>query len=76
MLSAEIIREQRVKAEKAQFIVFSLLYIISCISYAFYIWNYPVMYSLSERESGSKHARNCVYLSKIENSAYRQELDL
>ena len=29
-----------------------------------------------ERESGSKHARNCVYLSKIENSSYHQELDL
>ena len=28
--------------------------------------NYPVIYSLSERESSSKHARNYVYLSKIE----------
>ena len=28
------------------------------------------------RESGSKHARNCVYLSKIENSSDHQELDL
>ena len=28
-----------------------------------------------ERESGSKHARNCVYLGKIENSSYYQELE-
>ena len=27
------------------------------------------MYLLSERESDSKHARNCVYLMKIENSS-------
>ena len=28
--------------------------------------NYRVIYSLSERESGSKHVRNSVYLSRIE----------
>ena len=33
------------------------------------------MDSLSERESGSKFTRNCVYLSKIKNSFYYQELD-
>ena len=32
--------------------------------------------AIQERESGSKHARNYVYLSKIENSSYHQELDL
>ena len=31
--------------------------------------NYPVMYSLSERESSSKRARNCIYHSNIENSS-------
>ena len=45
-----------------------------------YMLNYLVMYSLSEREregereSGSKHARTCVYLSRIETSFYHQEL--
>ena len=34
-----------------------------------YMLNYAVIYSLSERESGSKHARHCVYISKIENSS-------
>ena len=29
-----------------------------------------------ERESSSKHARNCVYLSKVENGSYHQELVL
>ena len=38
------------------------------------VLNYPVMYSLSENGSGSKHARNCVYLSKIKNSSSYQEL--
>ena len=36
--------------------------------------NYPVTYSLPERESSSKHAKNCVDLIKIENSSYHQEL--
>ena len=43
-----------------------------------YMLHYPVIYSLSERkrerETGSKHARNCVYLSKIEISSYHQGL--
>ena len=39
-----------------------------------YMLNYPAVYSLSERQSGFTHARNCVYLSKIENSSYYQEL--
>ena len=30
-----------------------------------YMLKYPVMYLQSDRENGSKHARNCVYLSKI-----------
>ena len=34
--------------------------------------NYPIMYSLYERECSSKHAKNCVYLS----SFYHQEFDL
>ena len=29
---------------------------------------------LSERGSGSIHARNCVHLSKVENNSYHQEL--
>ena len=29
--------------------------------------------AIQERESGSKHVRNWVYLSKIENSSYGQE---
>ena len=29
---------------------------------------------LAVRETGSKHARNCDYLSKMENSSYYQEL--
>ena len=33
------------------------------------------MYLLSERDSGCKHARNGVYLSKFENSSYHQKLD-
>ena len=36
--------------------------------------NYLVIYSLPESASGCKHARNCVYLSKIENSSYHQKL--
>ena len=36
--------------------------------------NYPVIYSLSERDSSSKCARNNVYLSKSGNSSYHQEL--
>ena len=36
--------------------------------------NYPVIYPVSDRDSDSKHARNSVYLSKIENSSYPQEL--
>ena len=28
----------------------------------------------AQRESGSKHERNCVYLSMIENISYHQEL--
>ena len=32
--------------------------------------------AIRKREHGSKPARNCVYLSKIENSFYHQELDL
>ena len=30
--------------------------------------------SPKERESSCTHVRNCVYLSKIENSSYHQEL--
>ena len=57
----------------AQFIIFfRTLYIIN-IDYMhqlcfLYMLNYPAIYSLSERESGSKHAGNCIYLRKIENS--------
>ena len=36
--------------------------------------NNPVMSSFSERESSSKHARNCVSLNKIENSSCYLEL--
>ena len=49
--------------------VFSMLYIFSTtIEYThqlclLYMLHYPVIYSLSERESGSKHAKNCVHLS-------------
>ena len=39
-----------------------------------FLLNYPTIYSLSRREKGYKHARNCVYLGKIENSSYNQEL--
>ena len=42
-----------------------------CISYAFYIC-YTIQPSTRcprERERGSKYARNCVHLSKIENSS-------
>ena len=35
--------------------------------------NYSVIYFMSEGESGSKHAVDCAYLSKIENSSYHQE---
>ena len=42
------------------FIVFRLLYIISCISYAFYV-NYPVMYSLSERERVAVNMQGTVF---------------
>ena len=37
--------------------------------------NISSLYSLSEREHRSKHARKYVY-SKIEKSSYYQELDL
>ena len=50
---------------------FQLLYIISCISYALYICSTIQSCTRYPRESGSK-ARNCVYLSKIENSSYYQ----
>ena len=36
--------------------------------------NYPVMYLLSER--AAVNMQGTVYLSKIENSSYYQELDL
>ena len=36
--------------------------------------NYPVMYSLSEKESGNKHARNGDFLSRIENSSFIKSL--
>ena len=57
------------------FFVFSMLYIISTtIDYLhqlcfLYMLNYPVIYSPSKKESGSKHAINSVYLSKTENSS-------
>ena len=47
--------------------------------YFLYMLKYPVIYLLSERErgegeSGSKHARNCVYLSKMKIvPSYHQE---
>ena len=49
---------------------------VYCFQYTVYLYmlHYPVIYSLAERESGNKCARNCVYLSKIENSSYHQEL--
>ena len=63
------------------FIVFNKLYNTSTtIDYMhqlciLYMLNYPVIHSLSERASGSKHARNCVYPnSKIENNSYHREL--
>ena len=57
--------------------VFSLLYIISYISYAsIYAKLSSHVFAIQERERGSKHARNCVYLCKIENSSFYQELDL
>ena len=34
--------------------------------------NYPVMYSLSERERAAVNMQGTVYLSKIENSFYHQ----
>ncbi len=81
MLSAEIyLWEDHAKADKNLFkCVFSTLYIISTTidnmhKLAFCRLNYPAIYSLSERESGCTHARNCVDLSKIENSFYYQEL--
>ncbi len=58
------------------FIVFGMLNIISTtIDYMhqlcfLYMLHYPVIYSPSESDSGSKHARNCIYLSKRENSSY------
>ena len=39
-----------------------------------YMLNYLVIYLLSVRKSSSKHARNCVYLIKIENSFYYLKL--
>ena len=57
-----------------------MFYIISTtIDYMYqlcflYMLNYSVIYSLSEREIGRKHERNCVYLRKIENCSYNQEL--
>ena len=57
-------------------IVFSLLYIISCISLSIYAKLSNHVLAIRERESGCKYAMNCVYLSKIENSSYYQELDL
>ena len=57
------------------FIVFGVLYIINMHQSLFlYVLNYPDMHSLSEKESGCTHTGNCVYLSKIENSSYHQEL--
>ena len=38
--------------------------------------NSLVMYLLSKSVSSSKHARNCDYLSKSENSSCHQEFDL
>ena len=39
--------------------------------------NYSVMYSLSEKDSGSKQARNCIYLSKAdENISYHHNFDV
>ena len=57
----------------------ALYYIITTIDCmhqlcSLYMLNYSVIYSLSERLSGSKYAMHCVYLSKIENSSYHQEL--
>ena len=81
VLSAEIIREQRdTDAENLLWWYFLLLtffqFSLSLVASALYMLNCPIMYSLSERESGSKHVRNCAYLSKTENSYYYQELDL
>ena len=33
------------------------------------------LHAIGERESGSKHAMNCVYLNKVENSSYHQNLN-
>ena len=59
----------------------TLLFLVCSISLAsmhqlcfLHMLNYPVMDSLSLHESGSKHARNYVYLSKIENCSYHPEL--
>ena len=73
----EILREDHEEADKNLFKCslhfWHCLYCISlaqlltvCISFL-YMLNYPVIYTLSERVT--KHARNCVYLSKIENSS-------
>ena len=40
-----------------------------------YMLNYPVMSTLSERESTSKHARKYVYLSTIEKSSYFSKIE-
>ena len=58
--------------------VFSMLYINTTTTDSMhqlcflYVLNYPVIYSRSNRESGSKYARKCVHLSKIENSSWQQ----
>ena len=45
-----------------------------CISYAFiYAKQSSCQLAVWKRESGGTHARNCVNLSKIENSSYYQE---
>ena len=60
--------------------VYCLQYALSLTKYWLYalvmLSIYAKLYShlaVQKRESGCMHARNCVYLSKIENSSYYQE---
>ena len=58
-----------------QYAIFHLGQLLTLfIIFAFYMPNYPVIFRLSERERGSKHA-NSVYLAKIENSSNHQNLN-
>ena len=53
------------------FVVFTMFYIINTTTDYIYA---SVIHSLSIRKSSSERARNCNYLSKIENSSYNQEI--